>query len=281
MERFKIDETTDARLEESIIDKVIKREIDPKLSLTEAEKKAKDKISGVMGRLLSLGRGKKEIKVIKHELAYRPYWVMKGEYFCEYLKIKTYVIPVHDEVEEVFGKELNKPMRIVKSKAGLQDVLNGISVSAGGPSITLGTVASLFSAVKGKVSKSFELNVIERRERRNGDDGFCIDAHEDKKEGDALEIVKESKHKSKEITSEKQMKGQVLASHVTKSDAVKEFKSQLMKHPDEAERILKEFFNVDSIELVYIPEYHFDLESEEEKRRIIVNGISGDAEDIA
>lgn len=280
MERFNI-HGPDAVLKELSIDKVIEQvlQIVPELSPIKAKEKATNQMRGIMGKMLSIFGRKKEIKVIKGaELVYRPCWIMKGEYFCEYLNKATYTRPVHEEVEEVYIKDFNQPMRITKDRVKLEDALRGISLSASGPSISVGSLLDLGSALKGKVTRKFELNVIERRERHVVDE-VCIDAIRGKKEEDVLKMIKEFKPAKKKIKSGTQIKeGKVPPYQIKKADAIKKLKEHVERHPGDAERILKRSFEVDSIELAYIPEYHLTLESEKERKKAVVCGVSGKTE---
>ena len=280
MERFNI-HGPDAALKEPSIGEVKEQvlQIVPELSSIEAEEKAKNKMKGITGKMLSLFGRKKEIKVIRRvELVYRPCWVMKGRYFCEYLNKATYARPVHEEVEEVYIKDFNQPMRITKDKVKLEDALRGISLSASGPSISVGSLFDLGSALKGKVTRKFELNVIERRERQVIDE-VCIDAIRGKKEEDVLKMIKECKPTKRKIKSGAQIKeGEVSPYQIKKADAIKKLKIHVGRHPDEAERILNRSFDVEFIELAYIPEYHLTLESEKERKKAVVCGVSGKTE---
>lgn len=268
----------DAALKEPSMDKIIEQflQITPELSPTEAEEKAKDKMKGVLGKLASVfGRGK-EIKILKKaKLVYRPYWMMKGEYFCEYLNKETYICPVHNEVEEVYIKDFDRTMRITKDKVKLEDVLEGVSLSAGGPSISFRSLRDLGSALSGEVKRKFELGVIERRERRVVDE-ICIDAIRGKKEEDILEMIKECKPEKRKIKSGAQIKeGEVSSHQIKKADAIKKLRTHVERTPKDAERILQRSFDIEFIELVYVPEYRLTLESEKERKKAIVCGVSG------
>jgi hypothetical protein len=277
MERFNIHEP-DAALKEPSINKVIEQvlQIVPKLTPIKAEEKAKDKMKGVMGKIVSFfGRGK-EIKILKKaKLTYRPYWIAKGEYFCEYLKKETYIFPVHKEVEEVYIKDFDRTMRITKDKVKLEDALEGVSFSAAGPSVSLKSLLDLGSALKGEVTRKFDLSVIERRERRVVDK-VCINAISGKKEEDILKIIEEYEPRERKIKSGEQIKdGEVFPCRIRKAEAIMKLKKYVERHPKEAERILKRSFGVEFIKLVYVPEYHLTLESEKERKKAVVCGVSG------
>jgi hypothetical protein len=204
--------------------------------------------------------------------------MMRGEYFCEYLNKATYARPVHEEVEEVYVEDFKRAMRITRETKKLEDVFKGISFSVGGPSISLGSILDLGAALKGKVTKTFELNVIERRERRIVSE-ICIDAISGEEKEDIFEMIKRDKPTKKEIKPRAQIKeGKVLSPQIKKADAINKLKAHVMRKPDEAERILKETFGVEFLELVYVPEYHLVLESEKERKNAVVCGVRGKAE---
>lgn len=280
MERFNIHEP-DAALKEPSIDKVEEQvlQIVPELTPIKAEEKAKDKMKGVIGKIKSIfGRGK-EIKIVKKaKLIYRPYWITKGEYFCEYLNKETYIFPVHKEVEEVYIKDFDQTMRITKDKVKLEDALEGVSLSAAGPSVSLKSLLDLGSALRGEVTRKFDLSVIERRERRVVDE-VCINAISGKKEENILKIIKEHAPTKKKIKSREQIKeGEVSSHQIRKAEAIMKLKKHVERHPKEAERILKRSFDVEFIKLVYVPEYHLTLESEKERKKAVVCGVSGKTE---
>lgn len=270
-----------AALKEPSMDKIIEQvlQIPSELSPTKAEEKAKDKMKGFFGTIASIFGRRKEIKILKKaKLIYRPYWIMKGKYFCEYLNKETYICPVHKEVEEVYIKKFDRTMRITKDKVKLEDVLEGVSLSAGGPSISFKSLRDLGSALSGEVKRKFELGVIERRERRVVDE-VCIDAIRGKKEEDVLEMIKECKPEKRKIKSGAQIKeGEVSSYQIKKADAIKKLRIHVERTPDDAERILQRSFDIEFIELVYVPEYHLMLESEKKRKKAIVCGVSGETE---
>lgn len=167
-------------------------QIKPDIKPSEALEEAKDEMKGFIDTISGFFGEGKYIEVVREpELIYWPYWVIECDYECIYLNEENYQIPVNTEVQEVYIPEFDLKRRVMKEKTDrLDNILEEISISATGPSVSLKGIQDMMKGVETKARK-IGFKAVERR-RRNISRKISVCGHR-KSEEDIENKIKEYK----------------------------------------------------------------------------------------
>jgi hypothetical protein len=273
-------------IQEKIVEVPLTVELDRRT--TEAVKERVTKyFSSVRLGPFSLGAPSAEdIKIVKKDLKYVPFWRVQATYVCRYVRRGSYHLKIPEDVEEV--KVYGKLQQVVGQRRRLSDL-----VAAVGASTALGygpvkvSLASLENAMKSGVEKMLgsrdkdmgrqaELTISDAEEVASFAQSvrLCFNANlggEDQKMFHALESVSNLESLSR---SAKQQGVSVLYG---REEVIKETKKVAVKEPDVSpSRILEHELAINRLELIYVPFYDLTIDAKGQRKIIKLNALTNE-----
>lgn len=273
---------------EKLIEKMdIKEDIvvaNPQFSLDVAANRVeKDKTSFVTKKGIFDRSKPEEIKIIKKDIMFKPFWKIVCASDCKFLRRGKYEINVDSDVEAVCidGKE----KEVSKKHLKVSDVISKVSLTGGiyGLNAVLDLesgVKTLASKVLGdkdiSLSKKTKLNIdgVIERVRRCTVANLVFDANKSIEDKNIFnKLVKTESIKTTLKNLEK--KGKVLDVQLEKNKIINEAKKKVVKEPeDNPSRILEHIFSVDELKLIYVPFYSFVLKRGGVETQVVFNSIT-------
>lgn len=225
-----------------------------------------------------------EVKVIKKEIEFKPFWKIVCASDCKFLRRNNYVIDnIDSDVEAVCidGKE----KEVSKKHLKLSDVVSKVSLTGGvyGLNAVLdveGGVKTAVSKVLGNkdfsISKKTKLNVdgVIERVRKCTVANLLFDANKSIEDKNVFDKLVKTYSVKTNIGNLKK-KGDVLGIQMEKSRVIAEAKKKVVKEPEESpRRILEHVFSVDELKLIYVPFYSFVLKRGGVETSVVFNSIT-------
>lgn len=256
---------------------------EPQFSFEDAIKKVEKDKTGIVKKNI-LDRPKlEEVKIIKKEIAFKPFWKIVCASDCSFLRKGNYEISVDSDVEAVCidGKE----KEVSKKHLKLSDIISKVSLT--GNFYGINAVLDIEGGVKAFASKALgdkdvsfskktKLNVdgVIERVRRCAVANLVFDANksmEDKNISNKLFKTNSTKTTLGNLKKE----GSVSDAHMEKDKVISEAKKKIVKEPEDSpRRILEHIFQVDELKLIYVPFYSFVLKRGKDETKVVFNSIT-------
>lgn len=256
-------------------------------SLDNVKERAAKHFSSVKVGFLTLGAPKaEEIKFVKKELRYIPFWRVTGVYACRYVRKASYELGVSDDVEEV--RIYGETQHLTGQRKRLSDLISEVGASAG---VGYGPVQVSLAPLQGVMKRSLR-KMLGSKNKEMGreveltiDDveelasfarpvSLCFNANlggEDRKVYEALQGVPNFEPLGADA---KQKAAAVL---LTKAEVRDAFKAAAVRAPDVSpKRIVEQEARMTKLELIYLPFYDFVVEAKGQRKTIKLNILTGE-----
>lgn len=256
-------------------------------SLEDVKERVAKYFSSVKVGFLTIGAPKAEdIKIVKKELKYVPFWRVTGIYACRYVRKTSYELGVSDDVEEV--RIYGKTQQLTGQRKRLSDLIGEVGASAG---VGYGPVQMSLAPLQGLMKGSLR-KVLGSKDKEMGrevgltiDDAeelasfarpvsLCFNANlggENRKVYEALQGVSNFESLGTDV---KQKAAAIL---FTKAEVRDEFKKSAVRAPDVSpKRIIEQEARITKLELIYLPFYDFTVEAKDQRKIVKLNILTGE-----
>ncbi|MGA2199226.1 MAG: hypothetical protein ABSG45_04745 [Nitrososphaerales archaeon] len=273
-------------MQEKVIEVPLTMEFDRRTTEAVKERVARYFSSVRMGRF-SVGAPKPEdVKIVKKNLKYVPFWRVQATYACRYVRRGSYRLKIPRDVEEV--KVYGKLQQVVGQRRRLSDLVAAVGTSSGvgyGPvrvSLTSleGAMKSGVQNVLGSKDKDMgrlaELTISDAEELASFAQSvrLCFNANlggEDKKMFHALENVSSFDPLSKSA------RRHCVSVLFDKEEVIKKTKKVAVRRPDiSPSRIVEHELALNRLELVYVPFYDLTVEAKGQRKTIKLNALTNE-----
>ncbi|MCL4436649.1 MAG: hypothetical protein M1503_09260 [Thaumarchaeota archaeon] len=243
--------------------------------------------SAIKVGFLTMGAPRPEdVKIMRKDLRYIPYWRIYGTYAFRYVRKTQYNVNVQEDVEEV--KIHGKVQQIRGQRKRLSDIISEVGASGGlgfGPAkIPLAPLQGVMKAGLQKAlgsrdmefGRKAELTIAEAEELAADANHLrtCFNASiggQDKKMFEAIEKVSAFNPVSKDVAKKS------AAITFTKEHVIGEVKKTLIQDPDISPcRLIEREVSTNKLELIYVPYYEIVAEAKGQQKTIKINALTGE-----